>query len=61
MSKADIIEFGIYIFTILVISFSLYTIKNWRKPFDGKGLGRGGRPPPNVSPLVVTTYDDCPI
>ena len=44
MSKADIIEFGIYIFTILVISVSLYTIKNWRKPFGGKGLGAGGLP-----------------
>ena len=57
MSKADIIEFGIYIFTILVISISLYTIKSWRNPFGGKGLGRGGPPRVVVNPYAATTYD----
>ena len=56
MSKADVIEFGIYLFVVLVIGVSLYTIKNWHKLFGGKELGRRGGARFVVSPYATTVY-----
>ena len=36
-----------------------YMIEYMRKLLCGKGLGRGGRGPRDVTPYAATTYNDC--
>ena len=57
MSKADVIEFGLYVLTIAAIYFCLFVIKDWRKPFNDKELRPAGPPSVVVNPYAATTYD----